>query len=99
MLEIKKIDVLSLAKIIGLIYAFFGLLIGMIFSLMSLLGLEPDPSGPASSFGVAAIIMFPLVYALAGFLSGILTALFYNLSTKWVGGLKMEMKQQQIAIK
>ena len=92
-MKIKKINVLSVAKVACLLYALFGVTFGACVTLASLMGrpifvAEDGTTNPLT--GVGAIIFFPILYALGGFLSGLLTALFFNLASKWAGGLEIE---------
>lgn len=95
-MKIKKVGVLSLAKIIGFLYAVIGLVIGIIFSLISLIGLFMDSGSatrPEIIFGVVAFVVIPVLYGVGGFLGGLLTAYLYNLFSKWVGGIEIEVEQ------
>jgi len=98
---IKRIRVLSLAKVMGMIYGGIGLVIGLIFSFFALLGAAfgtalQDSSGPEAIFGVlfgvGAVILFPILYGLLGFLGGLLTSALYNLAARTVGGLELEVE-------
>ena len=92
---IKKVGVLSSGKIVGILYALMGLVIGAIITLVSLVGLAVSPGGAGmfgALFGIGSIILLPLFYGGMGFVSGILMALFYNLISNWIGGLEIEIK-------
>ena len=89
MQKVKKIGVLSLAKILGLLYAIFGLIIGALFALFPLIGFSADETG--AFFGTASIILFPILYGIMGFIGGLITAFFYNLIAGKIGGLEVEI--------
>jgi hypothetical protein len=98
---IKRIRVLSLAKVMGIIYAGMGLVFGLIFSFFALLGAAfgsafQDASGPeaifGALFGVGAVIILPILYGLMGFLGGLLMSALYNLAARAVGGLELEVE-------
>jgi hypothetical protein len=101
---LKQIGVLSLARILGAIYAVIGLIVGVFFSLASALGglaasLAANTEEAAGAliailFGVGAIIFVPLMYGLMGFLVGALMALFYNLLAGVFGGIEMTFVNQ-----
>ncbi len=38
--------------------------------------------------GILFIILIPIMYAVAGFIGGIITAAVYNLIAKWTGGIE-----------
>jgi hypothetical protein len=88
---LKKIGVLSLAKIIGVVYAVLGLIIGALMSLFSVIGAAVTQSGVGVLFGVGAIIILPIFYGLAGFIGGAIVAFIYNLASDVVGGIEIEL--------
>ncbi len=92
-MKIKKIKILSVGKVACVLYALFGLMIGGVITLLSLMGIDVSRSQGATPnpiMGLHSIIVFPILYAIGGFLSGLLTAVFFNLATKWVGGIELE---------
>ncbi len=93
MVKIKRIGVLSMGKIYGMLCAIMGLIFGAIMTLVSLVGLAISSSSTGMFgvlFGVGAIIFLPIVYGVMGFIMGLITALLYNLIASWVGGLEVE---------
>ena len=44
------------------------------------------------AFGVGFAVVAPLMYAVMGFVSGVIGALLYNLVAKWVGGIEVEVE-------
>ncbi len=89
--KIKRVNMLSLAKILGVIYSCFGLLVGLFMSLAAILNIQlPNASQNPNPFGAAAIVVLPIIYGIIGFLSGYFSGFFFNLATKWVGGLEIE---------
>jgi len=94
MFEIKKIDIISFAKVSALINGFFGLIIGVIFTLFSLIiyfiGNNPG-MGISSIVGLISIITFPAVFGFAGFVIGGLIGWIYNISSKRFKGIKIEI--------
>lgn len=103
MTTVKSIGVLSLGKMMGGLYALFGLLIGGFFALFGLLGLLGGLAASVESsdalggvfaslvFGAGALLFFPVLYGLFGFLGGLLTALIYNLVAGLFGGVELEL--------
>jgi hypothetical protein len=87
---------MSLAKILGGIYAVMGFVFGAIISLFSVLGsavLSGQGGGNASLlFGVGSIIILPLMYGLLGFIFGLFTGWLYNVIAKHLGGLEIELQ-------
>jgi hypothetical protein len=54
--------------------------------------------GPAAFGGVFFAILFPVFYAIAGFIGGIIAAAIYNLIAKWTGGLEFEVRDVSSAV-
>jgi len=99
MMIVKKIGVMSLGKIMGALYALFGLIFGAIFSLISLLGFTAGAASQGANeavisliFGVGAIIALPIFYGIMGFVAGLISAFFYNFIAGMVGGLELEVE-------
>lgn len=94
---VRRIGVLSLAKIMGAMYAGFGLIFGALFALVSLFGAavgaglaEGGEAWMGAFFGVGAIVFLPIFYGVLGFVGGIISAAIYNLTAGFVGGLELE---------
>ncbi len=96
---IRRLGVLSVAKLQGTLYALLGLLAGAVFALFSLFGAALGSSlgsGHQGSIfgavlGVGAIVFFPVVYGLLGFVVGLLAAALYNLVAGITGGIEIEL--------
>ena len=74
---LKKVGVLSAGKILGILYALLGLLIGAVVSLVSMVGAAIGSASGESSeaflgvlFGIAAVVLMPLLYGGMGFVGG-----------------------------
>ena len=91
---IKSVGVLSVAKIMRLMYACMGLIFAPLFLLGGLLasaaGQHNNPL--AGIFGIGIAVLFPMLYGVIGFIAGLIGALFYDLLAGWVGGLELEME-------
>lgn len=92
---LTKIGVLSLGKIFGAVYAVIGLILGVIITLTSLgmdsmMGTEGAFAG--MQLGAGAIIIFPIIYGIMGFIGGIISAFIFNLVTRFTGGLEVEVE-------
>ena len=91
---LKKIYPLSLAKLQTILLAIVGLLIGIFYVI---LGKALYRTGQLDAeqqiiFSPWMIIVLPIVYAIMGFITGIIGAGLYNLTANWVGGIKIELK-------
>lgn len=101
---VKKVGPVSLGKILGIIYAFFGFIIGLFFSFFMLIGtifgsiIEDSPEPLVGLiFGFGSVVAFPVFYGLMGFLGGIITAGLYNVTSRWVGGIEIELEEKPVA--
>jgi hypothetical protein len=90
---IKSVGVLSVAKILGLVYACLGLIFTPLFLLMGLLGsaLGQQNNPVAGIFGIGFAVLMPVLYGAVGFVGGAIGALLYNLFAKWVGGFELQI--------
>jgi len=95
-MELRRIGVLSLAKISAAIYALLGLVGGAIVSLVSLVvgTVAPAESGGALSalFGVAAVVVLPVFYGVVGFVGSLIMAALYNWLAGMVGGVHIDLR-------
>jgi Transmembrane domain of unknown function (DUF3566) len=100
---ISRISPGSAFKVGLVLYAFLGLLLGILVALISLmagsiashLGQNAPPGlSAAISFagGLGAIIVMPICYGLVGGIAFAITAALYNFAAKFVGGLEVEIK-------
>lgn len=100
---IRKIGVLSLGKLMAVMYAGIGLLFGVLYALfavvgggaMMAMGGEENAAlggGMMMGMGLAAVIVLPILYGVLGFIGGIISAFFFNLAAKYAGGLELEVQ-------
>lgn len=99
---VKRVGALSLGKLMGIMYAGIGLLVGAIFGLVSLVGgmaglaaqdgAGAPGAGIMATIGAAAFVIFPLIYGLMGFIGGLISAVFYNLAARFVGGVELDVE-------
>ena len=95
----KQSGVFSCGKVLGILYALLGLLVGAVLSLVSIVGAAIGSAGGefpeaylGMLFGVAAIVVMPLLYGGMGFIGGLISAALYNLVAGFVGGLEVELQ-------
>jgi len=92
--RIKRFGVLSVGKILGILYAILGIIVGAMFTALSLLAAVSSSNQGAGIvgllFGVGAIIFFPIFYGIMGLIFGMLTAFLYNLVASRIGGIEVE---------
>jgi hypothetical protein len=90
---VKSVGVMSVAKIMGMIYACMGLLLVPFFLLASVLGsmAGQEKTPLAGIFGIGFAVVAPVLYGVIGFIAGAIGAFLYNLFAKWVGGFELEL--------
>jgi len=93
MQQVRKVGVLSAAKIMGLVYGLMSLVFLPFFFLIMMAAslAEPQQSGPGVVMVAVMSIMMPFFYAAAGFVMGALGAFLYNAVAGWVGGIELEL--------
>lgn len=92
MAVIKYIDPMSLAKMDGVIGLIVGLIVGILVAAFgSLIPAVPGSRTFTLFFGVASVIMFPIVYGVMGFVGGLITAWVYNFVARKVGGVRLNL--------
>jgi hypothetical protein len=76
--------------VLAILYGFIGLIFVPFFLLMALFG---DKAGAPGAFrGVFFALFFPFLYAIGGFIGGVIMAALYNLVAKWTGGFEFEVR-------
>ena len=104
MAKLKKIGVLSFAKLQAVIMAIVGLIAGILYSFGGLIIdvlvsigwiSSASASTPGLGFGTVlafgALIGMPIIFATVGFIVGLIEAFLYNLFARWFGGIEIEM--------
>ncbi len=99
-MRIKRIDVLSVAKMLGALYAVIGLIFGLIFGVIMLgaaaTGMNGNNAGPAMAGGIVgflgAVVIAPFFYGILGFIGGAIAAFFYNIIAGMAGGIELEIE-------
>lgn len=101
-LRIRKIGVLSVAKLNALIAFVFSLLLaipyGLIIMIFGATAFGTGESGGmlagggAIIFGILIMIGLPILYAIIGFVGGAIGALLYNLFAGIIGGIEIEVE-------
>lgn len=100
MATLKRVGPGSAFKIGLVLYAFLGLIVGICMALFSMMAgslggmagaATPGARALGFGFGLASIIIFPLMYGIIGGIGGAISAALYNLVAGWVGGLEVEI--------
>lgn len=94
MVRLRSVDVISCAKIYGVLHMAIGVLIGLLFVLIGLIGLAAVPG--QQKFGMIGLLIFaalsPFLYGAMGFVLGAIGALLYNWVASAIGGIQMELE-------
>lgn len=106
-IKFRRVNVISFALFQAIFSVFLGIVSGIILTIIqaairrSMGGLATISSsstpGVLSLFGSGAVtsfVLIPILFAIIGFLTGIIVALVFNLSLKIIGGLKMDLEEQ-----
>lgn len=92
--EISEIDIFSLGKVVAAVYAAVGLVSWLFIPLFLLI---PMNGGGEEAFAKGITVFFllsaPLVYAIFGFIGGLIAGLIYNIMARSVGGLRITLRQ------
>lgn len=96
---VKRVAPLPAAKVLGVLYALGGLLVGGLVSVISIVGGAigaGDDGSPFGGllFGAGAIIVLPIFYGVLGFIMTLIGAALYNVVASFVGGIEIEVEQR-----
>ena len=80
--KITRLSVVQTGKFLAVFYALFTVIMVPFFLLASL--------GNPKSMG--AMLPMLLLYPIMGFIGGIIMAAFYNVTSKWVGGIEVTVE-------
>ena len=93
---INRVGPVSVAKVALIIYGILGLVFGGIISLFALAGsMIADQSGSRSLgalFGVGAIVILPICYAVIGSIGALIMTGIYNLAARAMGGIEVDVQ-------
>ena len=97
--HITRVGPLSLAKFLGCLYSFIGLIIGLLLAVFSLFGLAigaltSGGGGPwiGAFFGMGAIVVLPILYGLLGIIVGLVIGFLFNIVAGMTGGLEIGLE-------
>ena len=99
-MAIKRVGVLSFARISGIVGAGLGLIIGVIYGLIIMTvgaAMMSGRGGPGAGFGIVGglfvMILIPALYGIMSFVFGALYAFVYNIAAGFVGGVELELQE------
>ncbi|GEM_PF-2602474 len=94
---IQSIDAWSAVKVLTLVYALAGLILGVIYAIDRFTGVVTSTGSPAmlwQTFGYWSILAMAVLYAFAGVVSGFFVSIFYNVFAKLVGGIRLRLEEK-----
>ena len=96
-MTITRVGPLSVAKVAAVLYLGIGLIAGALVSLVAVVGTSVTPADDGSAlfgaiFGVGAIILLPIFYAVLGFIGTLIMAVLFNVAAGMVGGVEIDAK-------
>ena len=90
---IKRIGVLRLAIFQAALMAAFGLFAALLLLMFSsMIGVHTQQAGLFGAIGIVAVIVFPIMYGVLGFIAGAIGGALYNLVASVVGGIEIEFE-------
>lgn len=91
---IKRVGVLKLALFQCVLMGLFGLIAGLFFMIFGSMfaRLGGAPNGTMMAGGIVALILFPIMYAVIGFIVGAIGAALYNLVASIIGGVEIDVE-------
>jgi hypothetical protein len=91
MYELKSVGILRCAVIFAVMAAIGGFVEGLFFAAaasMAPAGNNGFPEMMKPFLGIGALIFFPIIGIIAGFIEGVIAAFLYNLVARWTGGFQ-----------
>ncbi len=105
MAKVKKIGVVSFAKLQAVMMAIAGLIAGILYSFGGLIidvlvsigwVSSASASTPGLSLGTVlafgALLGMPIIFAAFGFVVGLIEAVLFNLFSRWFGGIELDFE-------
>jgi hypothetical protein len=86
--RISRITPESAAKVLAIVYGSLGLIAAIVMAIAHIARVKESPGG------VPVLLFVPVIYAIAGGLSGALGATLYNLAANAVGGIEFEISDE-----
>ena len=95
--RLTNVSPLKLGITLAVIYGIMSLVVLVpVFLIMSLVGAAGARTGAQALpviFTGAFVIFLPIMYAVVGFLGGVIAAFVYNIVAKWTGGIEFTTEE------
>lgn len=92
LVHIRRISIRSAFLLAMVLYGLIGLLVGIVLAVVA--GVEVPPGTEPNllqEIGYWSVVLFPVLYGIAGGLTGAVAAALYNAGAALVGGLRIEI--------
>ncbi len=91
-IEIKNFEMVSVTVISAVLGAIWGLIIGGLVAILG--GVQITGFLPLQA-GVLATGIVVLIFAAGGLIIGVVSALFYNIISMYLGGIEIEIRERE----
>jgi len=89
---VKHVALASAFRVGFVVYAFLGFIAGVFCSAIALAGVPFAPHAHLPRLvGLFAVVLCPILYGIIGGIGLLISAYLYNLASRWVGGLELEI--------
>ncbi len=92
MQELKGIDVLSFAVVMGLVHAVIGVVFGVIAAIVGSTILGFLGGAALGTLSALAIIVYPILFFIMGFIGGAVFAIVYNFVASHYRGIRINLE-------
>ena len=92
MQTIKKLGVMSVAKIEGVLGVVIGIIIGILVFIAGSAASALTGASSVGSLGALSIIIFPIIYGIMLFIFGAIFAWVYNVIAGRIGGIQIDLE-------
>ena len=86
--RIVRVSSLSVAKVFGLIYGVVGLIASVLIGVMAM-------ASGRNTDQLAVVLFLPILYAVGGFIGGLIFGGIYNVAAGVVGGIVIDLADEQ----
>jgi hypothetical protein len=94
--QLTYISPLRAGIVLEILYGLLGLILVPFLFLATIFGAKSG-GAPAAVGGLVFAILIPVLYAVVGFIGGLISAAIYNLVAKWTGGLEFQVQEVPLA--
>lgn len=79
----------------GVLYSFGGLIVDILVSIGWITSSETPGLSYGTILALGELIGMPVLFAIGGFVAGIVEAILFNLFSKWFIGLKLDFEREE----